>query len=114
MELELSENVPLHSFTTLGVGGSARYYTEARRLEQVLAAHAWAKERELPLLVLGGGSNLVVADAGHPGLVLHMALSGVEMRDEPDHVSVEAGAGEDWDRLVERTVQADLCGFECL
>jgi UDP-N-acetylmuramate dehydrogenase len=114
MELELSENVPLHPFTTLGVGGSARYYTEARRLEQVQEAHAWAKKRELPLLVLGGGSNLVVADAGHPGLVLHMALPGVEMRDEPDHVSVEAGAGEDWDRLVERTVQAGLCGFECL
>ena len=114
MELELSENVPLHPFTTLGVGGTARYYTEARQLEQVQAAHAWASERDLPLLVLGGGSNLVVADAGHPGLVLHIALAGVEIADGPDHVSVEAGAGEDWDRLVQRTVEAGLCGFECL
>ena len=114
MPFKLTENVPLQPFTTLGVGGNARYYTEARQLEQVKAAQAWARERDVPLLVLGGGSNLVVSDTGHPGLVLHVALMGVELHEENDHVRVEAGAGEDWDRLVERTVGAGLGGFECL
>jgi UDP-N-acetylmuramate dehydrogenase len=114
MDIAFRENVSLSAFSTLGLGGPARYYTEATHEDEVRAADAWAKERGLPLLVLGGGSNLVIADEGFPGLVLHLALPGVVERTRDGDVELEAGAGEDWDRLVARTVDAGLAGFECL
>jgi UDP-N-acetylmuramate dehydrogenase len=114
MDLALRKNVSLSAFCTLGLGGPARYYTEATHEDGVRAAESWAKERGLPLLVLGGGSNLVIADEGFPGLVLHLALAGVTQRSLDGDIELEAGAGEDWDRLVARTVEAGLAGFECL
>jgi len=68
--MTIQENVPLAPLTTLQVGGAARYFAEAKREDEVQEAAQLAKTRDLPLLVLGGGSNLVVADSGWPGLVL--------------------------------------------
>ena len=67
-----------------------------------------------PLLVLGGGSNLVVADEGFPGTVLHLATRGVGIAAGRDGVTLAAAAGEDWDSLVERCVDEGLSGIECL
>ena len=68
--MTIQENVPLAPLTTLQVGGAARYFAELRREDEVREAAQFAKTRDLPLFVLGGGSNLVVADSGWPGLVL--------------------------------------------
>ncbi len=114
MDLELRENVRLADFSTLGVGGLARYYAEVRTDAQAAAAAAWARDRSLPILVLGGGSNVVISDAGHAGLTLHVAISRLTFEEEGDAVLVSAGAGEDWDTLVRRTVEKGLAGFECL
>jgi UDP-N-acetylmuramate dehydrogenase len=84
------------------------------RPDQVSAAAQWSAERELPLLVLGGGSNLVVADEGFPGLVLHLDLQGVEHRETAGGVELCAAAGEDWDGLVAASVARGWAGFECL
>src|SRR5262249_6528463 len=73
-----------------------------------------ARARALPVLVLGGGSNLVVGDAGFPGLVVRLAMRGVSMRDEGDRTLLDVAAGEPWEPLVARTVDARLAGFECL
>jgi len=107
-------NVPLAPLTTLQVGGPARWFAEATTADDVRAAVHEAKARPWPLFVLGGGSNLVVADAGWPGLVLKIGLRGIEERRENGKVIFEAGAGEDWDALVALAVRRDCAGIECM
>ena len=111
----ICEHVPLAPLTTLGVGGPARYFVEARDEAEVVEAVKFARSRGLPLFVLGGGSNLLVADAGFPGLVLKVGITDISQLTAP-HGSVifHAGAGVDWDSLVARAVEANCAGLECL
>src|SRR5215475_6251343 len=78
----IQENVPLSPLTTLRIGGPARFFAEAREEGEMIAAFSFAEERGLPLFILGGGSNVLVADEGFPGMVLRVALKGVAWRDE--------------------------------
>jgi UDP-N-acetylmuramate dehydrogenase len=110
----IHEDVALAPLTTFGIGGPARYFIDAPDENTVLEATWLAKERNLPIFVLGGGSNLLVADRGFPGLVIKVGLTGVEWEDNRDKMSVCAGAGEDWDRLVALCVERGLYGVECL
>jgi len=110
----LRERVPLAPLTTIGIGGPARWFVEASTAEDVEQVLTWAADEGQPTFVLGGGSNLLIADAGFPGLVLRVALRGVEEESAGDAVILRAAAGEPWDALVERTVAARLGGFECL
>ena len=114
MKALIHENVPLAPLTTFGVGGPARYFIDAPDEQTVLEAIRWAKEKDLPIFVLGGGSNLLVADAGFPGLVLRIGIRGIQLTRENGNTIVHAGAGEDWDRLVALCVEKDLSGIECL
>jgi UDP-N-acetylmuramate dehydrogenase len=113
----LEENKPLAPFTTLGIGGPARWFVEAHSEEDVAEAAAWARAESVSLFVLGGGSNLLVSDAGFNGLVLHIALKGIRLQ-ESNTGSVErlhqVAAGEDWDAFVQRTVDEGYAGVECL
>ncbi len=109
--MTIRENVALGPLTTLGVGGAARYFAVAENEADVEEAVRWAEERELPLFVLGGGSNLLVSDAGFPGLVLQIAIKGVR---DCGAGCFEAGAGEVWDGFVDRMVKAGMQGVECL
>ena len=111
---ELLRDVPLAPLCTLGVGGLARHYVRVRDRAEAAAAAAWARERSLRPFVLGGGSNLVVADDGYPGLVIHLDLRGVAAAEENGSVLVTAAAGEEWDPLVERCVGQGWAGLECL
>lgn len=108
------EHVPLALHCTLRVGGAARYFLEAREEAQVLEAADWAAGRGLAVRVLGGGSNLVIADEGVDGLVLKIGLRGVTAREVPGAVEVTAAAGEPWDDLVRHTVERGWAGLECL
>jgi UDP-N-acetylmuramate dehydrogenase len=108
------EHVPLAPLSTLGVGGAARWMGRAQCVEHVLAAQGWAGARGVPLFVLGGGSNLVIADEGVDGLVLQMRVSGVNAAPKGEDTIVSAGAGESWDELVEFAVRRGLAGIECL
>jgi UDP-N-acetylmuramate dehydrogenase len=113
----LEENKPLAPFTTLGVGGAARWFVEARTEDEVAEAAAWARARGMRLFVLGGGSNLVVSDAGFDGLVLHVALRGIAAEDSGDGSGqrmFRVAAGEDWDGLVQRSIDENCAGIECL
>jgi UDP-N-acetylmuramate dehydrogenase len=113
----LEENKPLAPFTTLGIGGPARWFLEAASEDAIVGAAAWARERGVKLFVLGGGSNLVVSDAGFDGLVLHVALRGISTSDVGDGSGrrvYRAAAGEDWDRFVQRTIEENCAGIECL
>jgi UDP-N-acetylmuramate dehydrogenase len=113
----IEENKPLAPFTTFGIGGPARWFVEAASEEEIAEAAAWAAERGIPLFVLGGGSNLLVADAGFDGLVLRIALRGISVADSTDSTGeriYQAAAGEDWDYFVACSTQAECAGIECL
>ncbi len=112
--MHLRENVPLAPLTTFQVGGPARWLVEAATEDDVRAAVDLARSRGLPLFILGGGSNLVVADAGFTGLVMKIALLGVEESPHGDQRVFEVAAGEDWDAFVARAVARDCAGIECL
>jgi UDP-N-acetylmuramate dehydrogenase len=112
--LDLRPDVVLAPYCTLGVGGPARWFVEARDEGALLAALGWAKARGLPLRVLGGGSNLVVADSGIDALVVRMDLRGVAIRATADGVELTAAAGEPWDALVAHAVERGWAGLECL
>jgi len=107
-------DVPLAPLSTLGVGGAARWFARATSVSDVIAAHGWAAARGAALFVLGGGSNLVIADKGFDGVVLQVALRGVKAAVEGEDTIVTAGAGELWDPLVDFTVSRELAGIECL
>jgi UDP-N-acetylmuramate dehydrogenase len=112
--LDVRKRVPLAALTTLGVGGEARWFAEAPDEATVLAAHGWARARGIALRVLGGGSNVVVADAGVEALVVHLALRGIESTRTNGVVDVTVAAGEPWDALVHTAVDHDWAGLECL
>jgi UDP-N-acetylmuramate dehydrogenase len=110
----IQENAILAPLTTMGVGGPARFFVEASSTEEVREAIGYAKSRNLPLFILGGGSNLIVSDAGWPGLVLKMSLLGINHRHGHGTAYFDVGAGEDWDSFVAATVQHHCAGIECL
>ncbi len=110
----IQENVPLAPLTTLQVGGLARFFAETASIAEVGEAVAWARSRNLSLFVLGGGSNLVVSDAGWPGLVLKVAIKGIEEHAANGQALFEVGAGEEWDKFVARAVARNCAGVECL
>ena len=108
------EHVALAPYCTLGVGGPARFFLEARDEGTVRAALAWAGARGLAFRALGGGSNLVVADAGVDALVVRIGLRGITPREIGGAVELTAAAGEPWDALVARAVERGWAGIECL
>jgi UDP-N-acetylmuramate dehydrogenase len=110
----IQENAILAPLTTMGVGGPARFFVEASSTEEVREAIGYAKSRNLPLFILGGGSNLIVSDAGWPGLVLKVSLLGINHRHGHGTAYFDVGAGEDWDSFVAATVQHHCAGIECL
>src|SRR6202795_1079856 len=115
--MTIQENVPLAPLAPLRVGGSARYFAERRREDDVREAAQFAKTRTLPLFVLGGGSNLVVADSGWPGLVLRVAIGGITTQTTDasgNAVLFSVGAGVNWDDLVAQAVVQNCAGVECL
>lgn len=113
-EDRITHDVPLASLSTLELGGPARHLIHATDEETVLRALQWACSRGLSAIVLGGGSNVVIADHGFDGLVIRMAQRGVMMRGGRDIAWVTAQAGEPWDLLVALTVSEGLAGIECL
>jgi UDP-N-acetylmuramate dehydrogenase len=109
------EQVRLSGYTTLRLGGLARDFVEATTEEDLLASIRTAERAGDRVLVLGGGSNLVVSDEGFPGTVVHVATRGVETSPaEGPRMRVEAQAGEEWDPFVARCVADGLSGVECL
>jgi UDP-N-acetylmuramate dehydrogenase len=100
--------------TSLGVGGPAEHFVAAADPDTLLESLAWAERFGVQVQVLGGGSNVVVSDAGVDGLVIRIALRGVAIEQRGDAVLVTAAAGEPWDALVERAVHNGWAGIECL
>ncbi len=112
--LTIRENVPLAPYTTLDVGGAARFLVEITHEDQIMEALNFAWERGCPLFVLGGGSNILVSDSGFPGLVMQIKLRGLHPLDGDDGEVFAVAAGEEWDSFVHSCVKQRLAGIECL
>jgi UDP-N-acetylmuramate dehydrogenase len=102
--------VRLSELTTLRLGGPAERYVEAATEEELVESVREADRAAEPLLVLAGGSNLVVADEGFPGIVVRVATRGVAR----EGGTLEVAAGEAWDPFVASCVADGLAGVECL
>ena len=110
----MRENEPLAPFTTLGVGGPARFFIEAHSEEDIAEAAALALERSLPLFILGKGSNLLVPDEGVDGVVMKLSLDDVRVDEDGARIRITAGAGTSWDRIVDEAAARGAFGIENL
>ena len=113
--IQLQEKVSLAPFTTLNIGGPARFFCEAKTEDEIAETAKLARHRGLKLFVLGGGSNLLVSDEGFDGLVMRVGVIGSKRESrEGQSVLLEAGAGGNWDEFVGYTVDRGYAGIECL
>ena len=120
--MTILENVPLAQYTTLGVGGPARWFVRVAGQQELLEAIGFAHPRRLPIFVLGGGSNLLVSDGGFPGLIIHavfgdraVAHPALQVFDSnPATMSVSIDAGVVWDDFVLSICEQGISGVECL
>ena len=109
-----SQDVPLSGLTTLRLGGPARRLVEARTADELVEAVAAADAAGEPVLVVAGGSNLVIGDDGFAGTVVHVLTRGISVEARGDGAQLLAAAGEPWDEVVARSVAEGLAGIECL
>ncbi len=106
--------VRLSELTTLRVGGPADRVVRATSQEAIVDAVRECDASATPLLLVGGGSNLVVADVGFPGTVVLLGSRGIDVHEGADHVLLDVAAGEPWDDLVDRAVEEGWSGLEAL
>jgi UDP-N-acetylmuramate dehydrogenase len=114
MTLNIVEDQPLAPHTTFKIGGPAKFFCAAENLEQLTEAVTWAKQQAVALLIIGGGSNMLVHDNGFPGLAIQWNNKGVTVRETEAEVELTVAAGEIWDDLVKHTVDKDWWGIENL
>ncbi len=113
--MDVHTNIPLKNYTTMKLGGNARFMTDIHSADEIHQLVQRASEQKLPIFVLGGGSNTIVRDEGFDGIVLRNRIMGYDViEDTPDYTTIRVGGGEEWDSVVKRTVEANLSGIEAL
>lgn len=113
--MEIHTNIPLKNYTTMRLGGNARFMTEAHTPEDVATVYKNAKAQNLPIFILGGGSNVIVHDEGFAGIVIRNRIPGFEViDDQASTTTIRIGAGENWDEVVKRSVDMNLNGIEAM
>lgn len=110
----IQENVVLARYTTFKIGGCADYFAEVTNDEDLIHTHVWAEHYGLPVFILGGGSNVVFADAGYRGVIIRLCTKGIMIRKYTNKVMVTAAAGEHWDSFVAQMIESKLSGLENL
>lgn len=113
--MNLQSNVSLADYSTMHLGGPAAHLAVVENRMDLLEALSWAQAQKLPVIMVGGGSNVFWRDEGFAGLVIVNKIERYETFNEDDeNIYITAGSGENWDTVVERTVQAGLTGIEAL
>ena len=113
--MEVHTNIPLKNYTTMKLGGPARFMVEVRTVDEVIAVHRNARSKNLPIFILGGGSNVIASDAGFNGIVIRIRIPGFEViADDLNTTTIKIGAGENWDNVVKQTVDLNLSGIEAM
>lgn len=109
--MQIRENVSLAKYSTMRLGGRARFFTIISNEEELLDAAQWAKDKKLPILPLGEGSNTIFTDTGFSGLVIQNQIKYIKITASD---TIEAGGGTNWDEVVKNSVNAGLSGIETL
>ena len=113
--MDILQDVPLSHYSTMRLGGNAKFMCDANSPEELEEAVAWAKDKNLPVIVIGEGSNIFWHDAGYKGLVIVNKIMGFEcIAQDETSATYKIGAGEDWDGTVAKLVGLNLSGVECL
>lgn len=113
--MQIKENILLAPFTTFKIGGEAKYFCEVKDQFDALTAFEFAKEKNVPVFILGGGSNVLISDSGFKGLVMRIINSGIEVVSEnTDDVILKVASGENWDSVVAFAVKNNWWGIENL
>lgn len=113
--MDIHTNIPLKNYTTMKLGGNARFMAEIHQADDIQAIYHNAASQHLPIFILGGGSNTIVHDEGFQGIVLRNRIPGFEViSDDAGSVTLKIGAGEIWDEVVRRSVEMNLSGIETL
>jgi len=113
--MDIHTNIPLKNFTTMRLGGNARFITEVRTPNEVADICQKANNESLPFFILGGGSNVIARDEGFNGIVILMKIPGFEIiADDINSTTIKIGGGENWDQVVERVVNMNLSGIEAM
>lgn len=113
--MDVHTNIPLKNFTTMRLGGPARFFVEVRTIEELHTIYRNAVSKNLPVFILGGGSNVIAKDEGYDGLIIRIRIPGFEIiSDDLNTTVIKIGAGEDWDSVVKRTVDMNLSGIEAM
>jgi UDP-N-acetylmuramate dehydrogenase len=113
--MNIHTNIPLKNYTTMQLGGNARFMTDVSSASEVAEIYHNAKSQNLPIFVLGGGSNIIVRDEGYNGIIIRNRITGFDViDDQPGETTLKIGAGEVWDSVVQRTVAMNLTGIEAM
>lgn len=113
--MEIKSNVSLKDYTTMRLGGDARFMATVSSIDDVKSIYADAKRQGLPIFILGGGSNVIAKDEGYDGIVVLNRIKGFEVISEDEATAtIKIGAGEIWDEVVEKTVKMELSGIEAM
>lgn len=113
--MDIHTNIPLKNFLTMKIGGNARFMVEVRNPNEVAEIYRNAKSQNLPIFILGGGSNIIAKDEGFNGIVMRMRIPGFEViADDLNSTTIKIGAGEQWDSVVKRAVDMRLSGIEAM
>lgn len=113
--MDIHTNIPLKTLTTMKLGGPAKYFAEAHTVQELHELYSDAQTKNVPIFILGGGSNVIAHDEGFQGLVLRIKIPGFEVvADDLYSTTIKIGAGEIWDDIVKRTVDMRLSGIEAM
>ena len=113
--MHIRQNVELKDYSTMRLGGEAKYLAEISNKIDLASAIKWAEENNVPIIMIGGGSNIIWRDKGFDGLVLVNKMRGFETSDQSQNeLFVTVGAGEDWDSVVDRVTRIGFSGIESL
>ena len=113
--MDIHTGIPLKNYTTMRLGGPARFMAEVHKPDDLPALYRNAKAQNLAIFVLGGGSNVIARDEGFDGIVLRARIPGFDiLADTPASTTIKIGAGEIWDDVVRRTVEMNLSGIEAM
>lgn len=113
--MNIVQNAPLNLHSTMRLGGNAAYLTDVTNRRELQEALEWASQQQLPVIMIGGGSNIIWKDEGFPGLVIvNKIMRYEEQVEDEDNFYIHIGAGEQWDQVVARTTAKGMTGIEAL
>lgn len=113
--INIEENILLSKFTTIKLGGSAKFFCECKTETDIIECLEYVKSNNLKIHILGGGSNTIFSDEGFDGLVMKIGLKGIELHNDfKNHVILKAASGEQWDDFTKYCVKNNFAGVESL